>query len=376
MANTTKACTAFAEEAPRARPLKKYKSSRSSDDFRERLSLGYDEIIELDTERKTIGNKGLQRSSGGFFGSGGATRDVLRMPLFWGSLAIYAVAAWFLPSHAPALGSAVVGVLGGYISFAALFLNNQAYNRYFESYGACCACQGRIFDAVTLASAGLRPEAAAAVARYCCAAFLAAFVGLSPEHYSVEVLASFVTKHDLLTTAEWDALVAAGGFEGTGDRYRALIAWALRLVADERDAGRCHANDAWLLDSNLLELRAKLAKNYDLIGRPVPFVYVHLVRVLTEIFVPVFAFALTRISRAPSDHALAVVAIVVTNFFFLAINITTKKLADPYGHDLDDIHILSLCKLMPGACARILETSAPPRRADSAETTTTFVRSN
>ncbi|KAH8074543.1 hypothetical protein JL721_2110 [Aureococcus anophagefferens] len=57
----------------------------------------------------------------------------------------------------------------------------------------------------------------------------------------------------------------------------------------------------------------------------------------------------------------------------LAINITTKKLADPYGHDLDDIHILSLCKLMPGACARILETSPPPR---SAETTTTFVRSN
>ena len=87
-------------------------------------------------------------------------------------------------------------------------------------------------------------------------------------------------------------------------------------------------------------------------------------------FVPVFAFALTRISHAPSDHALAVVAIVVTNFFFLAINITTKKLADPYGHDLDDIHILSLCELMPGACARILETSAPPRRVESAETTT------
>ena len=279
-----------------------------------------------------------------------------------------------LPSHAPALGGSVVGVLGGYIGFAALFLNNQAYNRYFESYFACCACQGRIFDAVTLASASLRPEAAAVVARYCCAAFLAGFVGLSPEHYSADVLASFVTKHDLLTTAEWDALVAAGGFEGTGDRYRALIAWALRLVANERDAGRCDGGDAWLLNSLLLQLRAKLADNYDLIDRPPPFVYVHLVCVLTEIFVPVFAFALTRISQGTiTDHVLAVAAIVVTNFFFLAINITTKKLADPYGHDLDDIHILSLCKVMPGACARILETSPPPR---SAETTTTFVRSN
>ena len=47
----------------------------------------------------------------------------------------------------------------------------------------------------------------------------------------------------------------------------------------------------------------------------------------------------------------------------------TKKLADPYGHDLDDLHILSLCKLMPDACARILETSSPsrPAAAESAE---------
>jgi predicted membrane chloride channel (bestrophin family) len=154
-------------------------------------------------------------------------------------------------------------------------------------------------------------------------------------------------------------------------KLRALIAWALRLVADERDAGRCDGSDAWLVISNLLQLRGKLATNYDLVGRPVPFVYVHLVRVLTEIFVPLFAFALTQISHGTiTDHVLAVAAIVVTNFFFLAINITTKKLADPYGHDLDDLHILSLCELMPGACARILETSAPSRRAESAETTT------
>ena len=30
--------------------------------------------------------------------------------------------------------------------------------------------------------------------------------------------------------------------------------------------------------------------------------------------------------------------------------VSTKLAADLYGHDLDDLRILSHCKLMPGAC--------------------------
>ena len=39
-------------------------------------------------------------------------------------------------------------------------------------------------------------------------------------------------------------------------------------------------------------------------------------------------------------------AIVIACLFFLGINTVSTKLADPYGHDLDDLRILSHCKLM------------------------------
>ena len=37
----------------------------------------------------------------------------------------------------------------------------------------------------------------------------------------------------------------------------------------------------------------------------------------------------------------------------------STKLADPHGHDLDDLRILSHCKLMPGACKSILTAELP-----------------
>ena len=80
-----------------------------------------------------------------------------------------------------------------------------------------------------------------------------------------------------------------------------------------------------------------------------PFVYVHLVRILTTCYLPVFAFVLARLgSRNPAVHTLACVAICITCFFFLGINTVSVKLADPYGHDIDDLRIIAHCSAMPG----------------------------
>ena len=96
---------------------------------------------------------------------------------------------------------------------------------------------------------------------------------------------------------------------------------------------------------------------YHRLGQPMPFVYVHLVRILTTCYLPVFAFVLARLgSRNPAVHTLACVAICITCFFFLGINTVSVKLADPYGHDIDDLRIIAHCSAMPGACRAILTT--------------------
>lgn len=273
-----------------------------SDSYREEHSMQYEELVKLDLLRKAVARKSLEHQES--FTSilidiksgrrGNLLHDVFRAPLFWAALVIYVVSSIWLPFDAPSLGATVVGVLGGYISFAALFLNNQSFCRYYQSYGCCVSCQGRIFDTTTMAKATMRPESAALVTRYMCAAFLMAFVGLAPDHYTHSVLEAFVVKHELLTDAEWDALLAAGPFTNTGNRYRELVSWIVDELAAERDAGRCHPHDAELMMRNVLGLRSKLAQNYDMIGRPVPylfgarFFYVYRGR----------AFALSMLSRA------------------------------------------------------------------------------
>ena len=83
-------------------------------------------------------------------------------------------------------------------------------------------------------------------------------------------------------------------------------------------------------------------------------------RLLTICYLPVFAFVLARLgSRTPEAIGLACVAIVIACLFSLGINTVSTKLADPYGHDLDDLRILSHCKLMPGACKSILTPELP-----------------
>jgi len=115
--------------------------------------------------------------------------------------------------------------------------------------------------------------------------------------------------------------------------------------------------DAKLMIKAILRLRANLAVGYHMLGQPMPFVYVHLVRVLTTCYLPVFAFVLGRLaSREAAVHVLANVAICITCFFFLGINTVSTRLADPYGHDLDDLRIIAHCSEMPKGCRTILTT--------------------
>jgi hypothetical protein len=292
---------------------------------------------------------------------------------------VYAATLWVFDKPEKehnGLYATVLTVLGAFLSFASIFLNSETYQRFRASYLASVKCQGCIFNATTCAQASMRDVAARTVSRFICGAYIMAFAGLRDSHYDAdEVLHPFLQKYGLLTEEEWEALRQRGGFAGTGDRYRELISWTLKVVNEERDAGRCHGNDAWRLCSDILMLRGKLAVGYDLLGQPVPFVYVHLVRLLTICYLPVFAFVLARLgSRTPEAIGLACVAIVIACLFFLGINTVSTKLADPYGHDLDDLRILSHCKLMPGPSTASMTDSMTSSREYSYTTRTPSTR--
>ena len=362
----TEGCAMSLREMPRAHENSGLRNLVSFDDLDNDQILNYSDLERLDELRDKIRHRGVERKNRFWWCMlrGTAIFDVTRHPVFVLCYAVYGIMLWWYKrpddSDAKVYGL-VLTVLGGSLSFATIFLNSETYQRFRISYLASCKCQGCIFNTATLARASLRDVVARTIVRYICAAYMVAFAGLRDSHYDTEeVVRPFVRKYGLLTEAEWKALEKRGNFTGTGDRYREIIAWTQKLVNEERDAGRCHADDAWRLSSDILTLRGKLAVAYDILGQPVPFVYVHLLRLLNVCYLPVFAYVLGRLgSRRPSTIVLSCIAILIVNLFFLGINTVSTKLADPYGHDLDDLRILSHCKLAPTACRTILTSEIP-----------------
>ena len=336
----------------------------SADERHDHEILNLADIERLDALRDQIRHRGIERRAFSYWGSvkGTVTLDVLRSPFFALSFAVYAatVAAFAHPAGIEdrTLYMTTLTVLGAFLSFASIFLNKETYQRFRVSYEASTASQSAIFECATVSRLGLRDVAGRTVVRFLCAAYLAAFAGLRDSHYDVEqVLLPFVQRHGLLTEREWALLSRRGGFAATGDRYRELLAWAVGVAQRERNDGRCHPEDARRIVKPILRLRGSLAVAYHRLGQPMPFVYVHLVRILTTCYLPVFAFVLARLgSRNPAVHTLACVAICITCFFFLGINTVSVKLADPYGHDIDDLRIIAHCSAMPGACRALLTT--------------------
>ena len=275
------------------------------DDRHDVAVLNIADLERLDERRDRIRHRGIERRCTWWCTlQGTVVADVLRSPFFFASFGVYAATLWVFDKPEKehnGLYATVLTVLGAFLSFASIFLNSETYQRFRASYLASVKCQGCIFNATTCAQASMRDVAARTVSRFICGAYIMAFAGLRDSHYDAdEVLHPFLQKYGLLTEEEWEALRKRGGFAGTGDRYRELISWTLKVVNEERDAGRCHGNDAWRLCSDILMLRGKLAVGYDLLGQPVPFVYVHLVRLLTICYLPVFAFVLARLgSRTP-----------------------------------------------------------------------------
>ena len=90
----------------------------------------------------------------------------------------------------------------------------------------------------------------------------------------------------------------------------------------------------------------------------------HLVRILTTCYLPVTAFVPRGLARATwrSTRRPSVLPSASTCFFFLGINTVSVKLADPYGHDIDDLRIIAHCSAMPGACRALLTASLLAKR--------------
>ena len=71
--------------------------------------------------------------------------------------------------------------------------------------------------------------------------------------------------------------------------FKEVIGWLLRDIQEEDDAGLTGGTTV-ALRGKVLALRTSLGALYDYSAQPIPFFYVHLITVISGIYLPLFAY--------------------------------------------------------------------------------------
>ena len=145
-----------------------------------------------------------------------------------------------------------------------------------------------------------------------------------------------------------------------GDRYRELVSWAVMVVHRQRERGVVDSDEEKLINESIFRFTNCLTGLYDIKNQPVPFVYIHLVRVLTVVYLPVFAFIGGATCDAKAVHVVMnLLAILISNLFFVGIQSIASKFSDPFGNKIYDLRVVTMISRMPVACEAVLATELP-----------------
>jgi len=268
-----------------------------------------------------------------------------------------------------------VGKLGGFFSFFLIFYAQQAYTRFTVQYEASMGCEGAIADAMMLARATMPRAAQLKLMRYMNAAHVMAYIGLTPAYTSDNLFDELQENRALLTSAELQRMKGIDVDVG-GSTYREAIAWCIHLsheMGRSLDAqGRPYLSPfrQEQMDNCILKLRGKLGKLFDYGDQPVPFFYVHLVWMMSLIYLPLFTLGVAsdpEFSTEQYPEVCGFVIVLACIVFIIGFRTVADKMQNPYGSDFEDLSVMHYLVFTLRMSRRILEAQIPDAPSPEAE---------
>ncbi len=229
--------------------------------------------------------------------------------------------AWFVVT------SSSIAMIGGFLSFFLVFFANQSYTRFTTLYGNSMSMEGRIFNVALLARTNLPTNEAWRLMRYLNAAHLLGYVGLSEVYSETNFFDPMNENLQLLTESE-TARVKEIGVDSGGSGYRELIGWCLEIIYHHFHADLLDLNTMDRMVAEVLTLRGHIGGLYDYDDQPIPFVYVHLLTMLVDIYMPLLAYAN---ATSVGNDVQGVIITFLAAIYTLGLVAIGRALSDPYG---------------------------------------------
>lgn len=252
-------------------------------------------------------------------------------------------------------------ILGGFLSFVLVLFVNQTNNRFWDMYLRAKRAAGQIQDAAGLASTQLPHAASHRLVRYLNAAHVAGYVGLGGPYTKRHFFNHFNEKHNLLNAKEISQLEEFNMDSGAG-AFKRLITMCQREIGLARKAGHIDTYEAAQLHNHVLNLRGSMDGIYDYCDQPTHFFYIHLLCLLSALYLPLFAVnnAYSAGWGEDSDWRMELlngVIVFLQSIFVVGLRLLGQMMVDPFGDDFEDLSVITYVSTTIENSRIILETT-------------------
>lgn len=212
--------------------------------------LTYEQLKEVEKTRRSLltKQKHFNPFKVGISMVGTVFPRLLRSRLGWSMVVLYIILRVLLAEKViiagidvPNINTAVVSVIGGFMSFFLVFFLGQTYTRFTQQYDCSMRIEGRIFNLTYLARIALPPAEAWRLVRYINTIHLLGYIGLGTAYTDQNLFRAFNEKHRFLTEKEVARLRMIGMDTG-GSAYREVVGWALDVVYESFRRSREHSS--------------------------------------------------------------------------------------------------------------------------------------
>jgi hypothetical protein len=341
--------------------------------FSDDVPRSYSEIKEIEGERKR-----LSEASKSYSGlqvlttfTGTIIPHIICSPQSWFILMLYCVIRSlmnydiiFQGPDMPQINTAVVSIMGGFMSFFIVFFLSQTYSRFMQNLELTTRVRGRAFHMLIIARSTLPKEETYRLFRYLNVIHILAYIGLSEIYTEKNILIPLNEKYYLLTEPEFQRLRSIG-LKG-GSAHREVIVWCIDMIFDVFHQGQAridHArekkdsysryseatstmdeNSLRILIDELFTIRSMWSQIYALCEQSFPFSYLHLTFLVSTMYLMIITYTVASfipVSQVSSFPDLLGGALVLVNVFFVVgIREIARQMIDPFGLDLTDISVV------------------------------------
>jgi predicted membrane chloride channel (bestrophin family) len=340
--------------------------------------VSYDGLEKIEIQRRLLLKHTKSANAYVFILSFGATvlPSVFSDFLFWLAFAVYGVVrylAWHNKDIFAKLPIALlqqVSIVSGFLTFFLVFFSSQSYNRYFLQYNKLMLAKGSIFNLANLTSSHLPQYKALRLVRWLNTAFLLAFVGLSQVYEEHNFFLPLVDIYKLLTPSELDR-VQSIGVDTHGLAYREVLSWVVREIGALQKQKIISDKIEDAMWKEIVKLRDNLEVIFDMDDQPIPFVYVHLIYLISTVYLPLMAYTLAyNVSVESQSHGVELIGVAclfLTCLFVLGLRDLGFILQDPFGEDLQNLSVMHYVTYTVQMSRRILEGEARPPCSEEEE---------